>query len=112
MTKCKLEEVVYGVEEALSTCKHMLKLWKEVYEAVLERYKLLHKTDLIKEKIVLEMGPTYLLGGTFCSLMFVSNVVNKEEPDFWTGWQHLIEVLDSCILQSSVIEIQVCELKC
>ncbi len=37
MTKCKLEEVVFGLEESLSTCKHILVLWKEIYESVLEK---------------------------------------------------------------------------
>ena len=32
LTQSKLEEVLYGPEQALSTCKHMLKLWKELYE--------------------------------------------------------------------------------
>ena len=32
MTKCKLEEAIYGVEEALHTCKYLLKLWKQVFE--------------------------------------------------------------------------------
>ncbi len=36
-TKSHLEEVVYGVEEALHTCKYMLALWKDVYEAALEK---------------------------------------------------------------------------
>ena len=36
-TKSRLEEEVYGVEEALHTCKHMLTYWKECFEATLER---------------------------------------------------------------------------
>ncbi|XP_067681303.1 tetratricopeptide repeat protein 7B-like [Haliotis asinina] len=32
LTKSKLEEVMYGPEEALVTCKLMLKLWKDIHE--------------------------------------------------------------------------------
>ncbi|XP_052106060.1 tetratricopeptide repeat protein 7B-like [Mytilus californianus] len=32
LTKSKLEEIVYGPNQALDTCKHMLKLWKDLYE--------------------------------------------------------------------------------
>ena len=32
LTKARLEEVCLGPEEALITCKHMLKLWKDLHE--------------------------------------------------------------------------------
>jgi hypothetical protein len=32
LTKSKLEEVLLGPEYALSTCRQMLELWKELYE--------------------------------------------------------------------------------
>lgn len=32
LTKSKLEEIVDGPEQALSTCRQMLKLWKNMYE--------------------------------------------------------------------------------
>lgn len=32
LTKSKLEEIVYGPNQALDTCKLMLKLWKDLYE--------------------------------------------------------------------------------
>ncbi|XP_033733793.1 tetratricopeptide repeat protein 7B-like [Pecten maximus] len=32
LTKSRLEEILYGPEQALATCKHMLQLWKELYE--------------------------------------------------------------------------------
>ncbi|KAK3093742.1 hypothetical protein FSP39_019579 [Pinctada imbricata] len=32
LTRCKLEEVLQGPEVALVTCKHMLQLWKDLYE--------------------------------------------------------------------------------
>lgn len=32
LTKSKLEEILYGPDQALSTCRHMLALWKDLYE--------------------------------------------------------------------------------
>ena len=83
MTKCKLEEAVYGVDEALSTCKHMLKLWKEVYEAVLEKSALCYILLTI-----LYLVPTLcdgirnmkLLSNT-CFVFF--SAVSKEGQAFW-----------------------------
>ncbi|XP_052769758.1 tetratricopeptide repeat protein 7B-like [Mya arenaria] len=31
-TKCRIEEVLYGPERALNTCKKMMKLWKQLHE--------------------------------------------------------------------------------
>ena len=31
-TKSKLEEMCFGTEDALVTCKHMFQLWKDLYE--------------------------------------------------------------------------------
>jgi len=37
ITKCKLEVEVVGVENALQTCRAMLLIWKNLYEATNDR---------------------------------------------------------------------------
>lgn len=32
LTKSKLEEVLLGPEEALASCREMMKLWKDIHE--------------------------------------------------------------------------------
>jgi hypothetical protein len=38
LTKCKLEVEVSGVESALQTCRTMLLIWKNLFEATSDRY--------------------------------------------------------------------------
>ncbi|KAJ8309190.1 hypothetical protein KUTeg_014064 [Tegillarca granosa] len=38
LTKSKLEEILYGPDQALNTCRHMLALWKDLYETDTEDF--------------------------------------------------------------------------
>ena len=38
LTQSRLQARVHGVEQALHTCKHMLVLWRKVFEPMLDKY--------------------------------------------------------------------------